>query len=221
MIATLVPDHVLVAQWQGGGRHPEVLPEERALVARAVERRRREFAQGRDCAHRVLAELGWVDFPVLSGPDREPLWPPGVVGSITHSEGYVAAAVARVADLGSIRGLGIDAEVRAPLGPEVSRLVLTENEQRRLGGAADSLMATTLFSAKEAVYKCWFPLTGRWLDYRDAEIDLDPATGRFEVRLLASAPDPPAGLLLSGRSASSAQHVFAVATAALDTPPAR
>jgi 4'-phosphopantetheinyl transferase EntD len=213
VIASLVPDHVLTAEGHPESRDPVLLPEERALIANAVEGRRREFAQGRDCAHRVLAALGWADFPVLRGANREPLWPPGVVGSITHCEGYVAAAAARRADLGSIRALGIDAEVRAPLGPEVSRLVLTANEQRRLGRASDDTLGTAVFSAKEAVYKCWYPLTGRWLDYQDAEVDLDPASGRFRVRLLPSASGPPAGLVFLGRVAADAAHVFSVATA--------
>jgi 4'-phosphopantetheinyl transferase EntD len=219
VIANLVPEHVLTAEGQAGGRDPALVPEERPLVANAVERRRREFAEGRDCAHRVLAGLGWAGFPVLSGGNREPLWPPGVIGSITHCEGYVAAAAGRVADLGSIRGLGIDAEVRVPLTPEVSRLVLTDSEQRRTSTAGDPTLATAVFSAKEAVYKCWFPLTGRWLDYRDAELDLDLASGRFAVRLLHSAPEPAGGLLISGRMATSAKHVFAVATATLESPP--
>ncbi len=219
MIASLVPEHVLTADSRGGGgRHSSLLPGEQALVANAVERRRREFAEGRDCAHRVLAGLGWAGFAVLAGPNREPLWPPGVVGSITHCEGYVAAAAARVADLGSIRSLGIDAEVRVPLGPEVSRLVLTEDERRRTSRSGDATLATAYFGAKEAVYKSWFPLTGRWLDYQDAELDLDPAAGNFDVRLLPSAPEPAGGLLFGGRVALSATHVFAVATATLPSP---
>lgn len=208
-----MPEHVLTAEAPGGGRHPALLPGEGALVANAVERRRREFAEGRDCAHRVLAALGWAGFPVLSGANREPLWPPGVLGSITHCEGYVAAAAARVSDLGSIRSLGIDAEVRAPLGPEVARLVLTPEEQRRTSSSGDATLVTAHFSAKEAVYKSWFPLTGRWLDYQDAELDLDPASGRFEVRLLPSVSEPPEALRFSGRVAAGAKHVFAVATA--------
>lgn len=213
-----MPDHVLTAEAQAGGPDPALLPGEQPLVAKMAERRRREFARGRDCAHRVLSRLGWGGFPILIGANREPLWPPGVVGSITHCEGYVAAVAARVADLGAVRGIGIDAEVRAPLPPEVIRLVLTTVEQRWADREPDATLATALFSAKEAVFKCWFPSTGRWLDYQDAELDLDPSSGTFGVRLLPSAPEPPEGLLLSGRFATSATHLFAVATAAVNSP---
>jgi 4'-phosphopantetheinyl transferase EntD len=215
VLASLVPDHVVTAESRPGGRHPALLPEERPLVANAVERRRREFEEGRDCAHRVLSRLGWAGFPVLSGKNREPLWPPGVIGSITHCDGYVAAAAGRVADLRGIRGLGIDAEVRSPLAPEVGRLVLTEREQVLMSTPEGATHATSIFSAKEAIYKCWFPLTGRWLDYQDAEIDLDVGTGRFEVRLLPSAAGPPGEQQLSfaGTLGQSATHIFTVVTA--------
>lgn len=215
MIASLVPEHVFTAEGRVGGPSRALFPEELPLVAHAVERRRREFAEGRDCAHRTLARLGWARFPVLSGASREPLWPPGVIGSITHCEGYVAAAAGRVAELGQIRGLGIDAEVRAPLSPEVSRLVLTERERGRISAAGDATLATAVFSAKEALYKCWFPLTGQRLDYQEAEIDLDPSRGCFTVRLHpleAHAPEM-RRLVLGGNLALSAVHVFTVATA--------
>jgi 4'-phosphopantetheinyl transferase EntD len=45
-----------------------------------------------------------------------------------------------------------------------------------------------LFSAKESVYKAWFPLTRRWLGFSDADITFNAADGTFEARLLVPAP---------------------------------
>lgn len=211
MIRTLVPNGVIAieayqARWETG-----LLPEERPLVAR-VEKRMREFAAGRNCARRVLAQLGWPDFPVLSGPNREPLWPQGVVGSITHCQGYCAAAAGLMANLDGITAFGIDAELNAPLPDSVIELVCTPWERRSLAKAPDATVL--VFSAKESVYKAWFPIVGRWLGYQDAEIDFDSPPGRFAVRLLPSAPlaSLPARMTFSGRFASTTTHVFTVVT---------
>jgi 4'-phosphopantetheinyl transferase EntD len=217
MIGSLLPAGAVAVEAYGDGCETEVLPEERSLVARAGDKRRREFAAGRSCARRALARLGWSDFPLLSGANREPLWPPGVLGSITHCQGYSAAAAARLADLDGIRGLGIDAELNAPLPDGVIDLVCTPWERRSLVEAPGMNLPTLVFSAKESVYKAWFPIAACWLDHQDAEIDLDIAAGRFSVRLLPSAPVDrlPARMSLAGCFATSDAHVFTVVTAAV------
>jgi 4'-phosphopantetheinyl transferase EntD len=45
-----------------------------------------------------------------------------------------------------------------------------------------------LFSAKESVYKAWFPLTRRWLGFEEACVSIDPADGSFTARLLVDGP---------------------------------
>ncbi|MFG2337313.1 4'-phosphopantetheinyl transferase [Streptomyces yangpuensis] len=176
-------------------------PEERAAVARASEGRRRAFATGRLCAHRALERLGAPAGPVPVGGSGEPLWPAGVAGAITHCDGYRAAAVARSTDLA---GLGIDAEPHVPLPPGVLEAVALPHERVRLRALARSRPGlhwdTVLFSAKESVYKTWFPLTGRWLDFTQAELrfhpEPGPATteGGFHARLLVDGP------LVAGRT---------------------
>ncbi|MCW3815063.1 4'-phosphopantetheinyl transferase superfamily protein [Micromonospora sp. DR5-3] len=160
-------------------------PGEEDLVARAVETRRREFVTARRCAREALARLGHAPAPIRSGPRREPVWPAGVVGSITHCAGYRAAAVGRDTELAS---LGIDAEPHAPLPDGVAAVVTVASEPellRRLGDADPGVhWDRLLFSAKESVYKAWYPLTGRWLGFEDAELSVEPATGTFTARLL-------------------------------------
>ncbi|WP_240796430.1 4'-phosphopantetheinyl transferase superfamily protein [Streptomyces sp. RFCAC02] len=165
---------------------PDLFPAEAAAVARAVPKRRAEYATVRACARTALARLGAPRVPLLPGERGAPGWPPGFVGSMTHCAGYRGAAVARAADLA---GIGIDAEPADPLPdpgilPLISlpeeRAMLTELAARRPGVAWDRL----LFSAKESVYKAWFPLTRRWLDFGEAGITIDPDTGTFTARLL-------------------------------------
>lgn len=188
MIGTLLPAAVVVADATGPLPGEALLPEEEPLVAAAVGHRRAEFTTVRTCARIALAELGVGPVPVLSGPKREPLWPAGVVGSITHCDGYRAAAVARAADVVS---LGIDAEPHRALPDGILDRVSLPAERAHLrslppGPHWDRL----LFSAKESVYKTWFPLAGRWLGFEDAEITFQPGTdplrGGFVARLLVA-----------------------------------
>lgn len=83
MFARLLPEEFVVEV--GDPRLPAsaLLEAERALVARAVPKRRDEYAAGRNCARAALARLGVHDFALLAGSAREPIWPEGVIGSMT------------------------------------------------------------------------------------------------------------------------------------------
>ncbi|WP_172387095.1 4'-phosphopantetheinyl transferase [Streptomyces sp. MNP-20] len=153
---------------------PQVAPlaAEAALLVGALPARREEFLAGRACAHRALAALGIPDAarrPVLRGPAREPLWPAGVTGSITHRGGYCAAAVAW---RHTHAALGIDAELARALPPGVEPKVCTPAERRWLSAQPPGQIPwnTLLFSAKESFHKAWFALTGQWLGPLDAEV---------------------------------------------------
>jgi 4'-phosphopantetheinyl transferase EntD len=205
MLAALLPPGASAAEWFGDPVPGPLLPGEEALVARAAERRRREFAAGRRCAREALAGLGIPPGPVLAGADREPLWPAGVVGSITHCDGYQAAAVARDRDLAS---LGIDAEPARPLPAGVLRAVALPGEAAMLARLAQAHPGTCwdrlLFSAKESVFKAWYPLARRWLGFTGAEIELRPCHGEFTATF--TVPGPLAGprqlRVLGGRFAA-------------------
>lgn len=154
------------------GNFRELHPLERTLVAHSVDIRRAEFGDARWCAHQALLDLGIDDIPILKGDRGMPLWPNGVTGSLTHTDGFRAAVVAPTS---KVRSMGIDAEPAEPLPDQVLDSIARTGEfaqidRLRRGGVdcADRL----LFCAKEATYKAWFPLTHRWLDFGDAEIDL-------------------------------------------------
>ncbi|WP_316770084.1 4'-phosphopantetheinyl transferase family protein [Streptomyces sasae] len=196
MIEELLPDSVVVVEMLGDEtiREAPLYPEEEAIVARAVPKRRREFAAVRACARSAMEKLGIPPQPVVSGERGAPRWPDGLIGSMTHCEGYCSAALARAADLASI---GIDAEPQGPLPEGVGESVLLPSEQERLGRLAAERPEVhwdrLLFSAKESVYKAWFPLTGKWLDFMEADIELFPEPGErprgtLRARLLVPGP---------------------------------
>ena len=162
---------------------PRVLaPEEAAHVERAVPKRVGEFAAGRACARRALEELGVRDFVLRVGSEREPLWPAGIAGSITHTAGFCAAVAAHTT---LVAALGLDAEHREAVHRRLWRQIATPEEISWLesldSDQADE-MATLIFSAKEAFYKCQFAVTREWLNFSDVSVSVGPRD--FEIRPL-------------------------------------
>jgi 4'-phosphopantetheinyl transferase EntD len=196
VIEELLPDSVVAVEAYGHDEpeNTRLYPEEEAVVARAVHKRRREFAVVRSCARRAMEKLGVPPQPVLPGERGAPRWPAGLTGSMTHCDGYCAAALVRATDLAS---LGIDAEPDGPLPDGVLDAVSLPGERERLLRLAHDHPGThwerLLFSAKEAVYKAWFPLTGQWLDFSEADIEIlvDPGErrhGSLRAELLVPGP---------------------------------
>src|SRR5260370_8132884 len=104
-----------------------LLPAEAVALGRdTVAKRRREFAAGRTCARRALAALDVYDIAILRGTKGEPLWPPGIVGSITHCADHCGAAVAPRQDVVSI---GIDVQFNQELPANIEEIVYTASER--------------------------------------------------------------------------------------------
>lgn len=166
-----------------------LFPEERALVTGAVDKRRREFATARECARTALAELGVPPVPILRGEHGSPMWPEGIVGSITHCAGYRAAAVAYATEITTI---GIDAEPNSPLPSGLIDTISLPLERSQLQllatERADVCWDRLIFSAKESIYKAWFPVTRRWLGFEDVVVAISEAEATFDVRLLVPTP---------------------------------
>jgi len=179
--------------------HPE---EECLLSPRAVDKRRREFRLGRVAAHDAIASLqGVSSHPVGKGERGEPWWPEGLVGSITHSGNTAAAAVGRRTDTD---GIGIDLEqLSERVSPDISRRVCTPQEREWVkeggsGPAGEILRLRMIFSAKESVYKAFFPEGRVFLGFGDAELRWEPRERRFFGRLLKPAgPRYPSGYTFS------------------------
>jgi enterobactin synthetase component D / holo-[acyl-carrier protein] synthase len=189
MLEELLPDEVIAVETRADSQDTVLFPAEEAALGQAVEKRRREYTTARACARAAFARLGLPVVAVTSGERGEPQWPGGVVGSITHCESYRACAIARSHEIVTV---GVDAEPNAPLpagvlpeiaGPEELRW-LRELQHVEPAVCWDRL----LFSAKESVYKAWFPLAKQWLGFEDAVVTIGLAERTFSARLLVSGP---------------------------------
>ncbi len=190
MISELLPACIRAIETDGEPVAADPCIEELASLGRMAEGRLREFRLARHCARRALFQLGLPPRPIPVGHDRCPIWPHGVVGSITHCWDYRAAAVAFRA---RVAGVGIDAEVNELLPPSTLSVVVSPAEREaigalpRIGVAWDRLV----FSAKESAYKVWYPIMRSWLDFDGARIHIHPDPtgghrGSLTVQLLAS-----------------------------------
>jgi enterobactin synthetase component D / holo-[acyl-carrier protein] synthase len=191
MIEELLPEPHAVAESFGDLPGPIALfPEEVRYVAAAVPERRREFTTTRACARAALGRLGRAPEPIPRGPHGAPVWPESTVGSMTHCPGYRAAAVARS---DAVLTVGLDAEPNQPLDSKgvLERVTVPEEHSWMPGLAAarpDVCWDRLVFSAKESVYKAWYPLTGRWLGFEEVAVTVDASSQTFTARLLRPGP---------------------------------
>jgi len=212
-IAGMFPRTACVAWADSTETPPAPFSVEAAAVARAVPSRQREFALGRWCARAALEKLGEGSPPLPVGADRGPLWPRGVVGSITHCAGFIGAVVARSSDL---VGVGFDVEPAIPLGEDLVHLVCqaeeVESVKRLPPGGTDWFKV--LFSAKEAIHKCVAPLSGIMLDFRDVVVNVVARDGSFGAVLRPEASNDrlPDFARIVGRYAVTPDFVFTSAT---------
>lgn len=176
-LRALLGEGVALALADPGALATGLMPEETPAVARAVPKRRAEFAAGRRAARAALAQLGLPAQAIPQGPDRAPRWPAGVTGSISHCDG-LCVAVASV----SGPALGVDIEPATPLAADLMDLVCTPSEQAWAAIQPDpGLAAKQVFSAKEACYKAQYPLTGQLIGFDALTLTIAP-DGSFTAR---------------------------------------
>lgn len=188
MLERILPEAVAVVATRAD-LDVELFPEEKVALGQAVEKRRREFVTARACARQALARLDLPAQAIPSGSRGEPIWPEGVVGSITHCSGYRACAVAPAAELLTI---GVDAEANEPLPQGLIGDVALPEERQWIGRLAAAEPGVSwdrlLFSIKESIYKAWFPLAKCWLGFEDASVTIDRSSGTFAAQLLVAGP---------------------------------
>ncbi len=171
-LSELFPPSSLTTELRGAGDPAALYPDEARYVQKAVQKRTEEFAAGRLCARLLLREFGIHNFAIQVGVHRQPLWPATLVGSITHTTGFCAAVAAPKKYL---RSVGIDTEIAASVKPELWQSICTPQETAWLHSLPESAQlaaATLIFSAKEAFYKCQFPLTQERLGFHDVSVEL-------------------------------------------------
>ena len=209
MMHTLFGAHVVTVSATDSMWSASLYPEERCFVRHAVPKRQRDFTAGRACTREALKRLGIEDFAVRMGRTGEPLWPSGVVGSISHSTGFCGVAVSR---RGTTLALGFDVDSAEPLTPRLRTIVCSRAELEwieRHPPPSYSDWTKIIFSAKESVYKCYFALTGTRLNFHQVEIRFAPAQRQFVAELLTDSSDRGRrAYALHGRYAYSPAHIF-------------
>lgn len=187
VLTALFPPGICAAELRIPGEPSLLFPEEARHLGASVVKRISEFAAGRLCARRALAESGSAEIPLEVCSDRQPHWPPEFTGSITHTEGFCGAVVAKRKHM---RALGVDAEIVGQVSPDIWPEILAPTEAlwiRTLPAAERLSAAALIFSAKETFFKCQFAVTGQWLDFQAVAVSFsgrDSGVGRFCIQPL-------------------------------------
>lgn len=222
LLAGLFPPYVAVVAATPADADESLLAiDEARHLPPMVAVRRREYTMGRNAARRALARLGVPPASIgRRDPDRDPEWPDGIVGSISHSHGVAVAACARASD---VLAIGLDVERAGPLGDDIVREICRDEELDALRGAeppSPSDWPKLLFAVKEAGYKAWFPRTRTPLEFHAMHVTLDPQARCFSasVHHAATAHLSDAPWVLEGRFGWNADIVLAGAVLQRATP---
>jgi 4'-phosphopantetheinyl transferase EntD len=164
----------------------QIFHTEQKLVEKSCPKRKKEFVAGRITAKYILQSFGVENFPILTGKFREPVWPLGIVGSISHCSEYcfVAASSEKYT-----LSLGVDIEPNEPIAEELINYVLTDKEkdwiQYQKGKGGEGIhWSKAIFSAKESAYKCVFPLLKKYIDFKEVQTVFQPEEYSFRVNFL-------------------------------------
>lgn len=211
IIATLLPAEVAVAVTDPLAQPDDVFGPEAAHLAKAVPKRRREFAAGRLAARQAMAALGHVYSPVFAGTDRAPIWPAGLHGSISHSDTLCAAAITKAP-----LSIGLDMEPFTPLSEALLPSICSDAESARIAGPDQARLAKLIFSAKEAAYKAQYPITVEVFGFHHFDVLLDADAQTFKATFTQSVGAFATGKTLHGRFAQALDHIVTAVTIPLE-----
>ncbi|MCG8015034.1 MAG: 4'-phosphopantetheinyl transferase superfamily protein [Candidatus Thiodiazotropha sp. 'RUGA'] len=204
-LAELFPSCAIVVTADQAMWTTPLCDEEEKLIETAVEKRQQEFRAGRHAAHQALDQLSAPWQPLLRNEKRQPLWPTGFVGSISHCRGECVAVCAKAAELAS---LGIDVEPLEPLPKGVDQYIHTADDHATMQ-ADNTLPERLIFSAKESLYKCFYPLIGEHMGFQSVSLNIDAENMRFDFIPSATSTIPfPAELKFHGRFMTSESHLY-------------
>ncbi len=189
----VLPAGVAIAAPDGGALWPG------EQTGAAVPRRLEEFAAGRSAARAAMRALGCEPAAIPAGPDRAPIWPRGLSGSITHCTGACLAVMGQTRHWA---GLGLDAEPVADLDPALWPSLLAEGEK-----VADGQSALALFVAKEAAYKAQYALSQQLFDFQTLRLIWQG--NRFGAAFTRAVAPFPSGAVLSGQMVRTQDHLAA------------
>ncbi|SEO57248.1 4'-phosphopantetheinyl transferase EntD (siderophore biosynthesis) [Salinihabitans flavidus] len=188
-----------------------IYPEEAGAVTHARPERRREFAAGREAARQAMGQIGLDLVPLPAGRDRAPRWPSGVIGSIAHDKQTCIAIVARDSYADAV---GVDVEADLPLEDDLLATICRPEERAWLQTQPPDrrgALATRIFSAKEAAFKCQYAVSGEMLDFHAMQVTFNANITGFSARLVHGAGVLPEGTEITGRIGGTGTQILTVA----------
>lgn len=136
------------------------------FVDKAVTKRKAEFVAGRYCAHQALSALGVAPGLIGIAEARNPVWPRGIVGSISHSHGYAISATAKRSSK-LMLGLDVEDMVAPQTAKRLEASVINDDELDLLRQAPrPEALFTLIFSVKESFYKAAYPWVKRYFGFK-------------------------------------------------------
>lgn len=165
-----------------------VLPE---ALRHAVRKRQAEYVASRWLVSKLFETVGIHNFQLLNRSDRSPIWPTGIIGSLSHHDHKIFAVIDKRA-----KWVGNDIEriLSDHKAAELRSLIMTLEELALLNASGLSLsQATTLaFSIKETVYKAVYPDVQTLFGFEQVTITaIEPILGLITARLSAVAQPKP------------------------------
>lgn len=167
----------------------EISKAEYSSINNSVDKRKNEYIAGRILTKKALNQLHFDHYDLLPGKDRQPLWPPGITGSISHNNSYVCTAVSL---LKYYEGIGIDVEEDEHIDASQHNIIFTKNELvwiESLNNVNQENIYKIIFSAKESLYKCIFPIVKKYIDFKQVEMQVDLSNKNIKLISLDKVDD--------------------------------
>lgn len=177
------------SSWAGGAIGNitgQLIGGEALAVAKAVAKRQQEFRAGRVYAREALGALGCAAAEILVGSARQPLWPGGITGSITHQDDFCVAAVVKQEH---VRLLGIDIASPAPLEPGLYARICNPEEIEFLSAIDQPPFDPfkLVFSMKESLFKCLYLDVGHYFGFHAVSVYPDFARHTAQIEIIDAA----------------------------------
>lgn len=157
-------------------------------IQKSVIKRQAEYLAGRFAASIILQRLHIPICNIPIGKNRSPIWPQGIVASISHNNS-TALCIAAFDNHYQYLGIDIESKLSLEVVKEIKKNIINSNEEDILQNVKNNLSFTDaftlVFSAKESLFKAIYPEVNSYFDFSAAElINLCNKTKQFQLVLL-------------------------------------
>ena len=146
-------------------------------LSKWVPQRQAQFLVGRLAAKKALTshKVSPLDTQIGIGDHREPIWPSGYIGSISHSGQISIACVEQRQTARSSIGIDLQNNIDEAMQEKISSTILTDKDhftvKKGVANLSESQLFTLIFSAKESVFKALFDDVGEYFDFKAVSVE--------------------------------------------------